>query len=89
MKIYLLSLAAGVLVGMIYAALNVRSPAPPIVALVGLLGILIGEQILPVSRQLLSGERVSLSWLKTTCHQHVFGQLPANTGASKGSPPPA
>ena len=44
MKIYLMSLSVGVLVGVIYSLLNVRSPAPPVVALVGLLGILIGEQ---------------------------------------------
>jgi XapX domain-containing protein len=45
MRVYLLSLGAGLLVGVIYSLLNVRSPAPPVVALVGLLGILIGEQI--------------------------------------------
>ena len=51
---YLLSLAAGVLVGVIYNLLDVRSPAPPAIALVGLLGMLAGEQLLPVSRQLLA-----------------------------------
>ena len=51
---YLLSLAAGVLVGVIYNLLDVRSPAPPAVALVGLLGMLAGEQLLPVSRQLIA-----------------------------------
>jgi XapX domain-containing protein len=45
MRPYLIALAAGLLVGVIYALLRVRSPAPPLVALVGLLGILIGEQI--------------------------------------------
>jgi XapX domain-containing protein len=35
------SLAAGLL-GVIYSLLNVRSPAPLLVALLGLLGILIG-----------------------------------------------
>jgi XapX domain-containing protein len=45
MRVYLLSLGAGLLVGIIYSPLNVRSPAPPMVALVGLFGILIGEQI--------------------------------------------
>ena len=45
MRSYLIALAAGLLVGVIYALLRVRSPAPPLVALVGLLGILIGEQI--------------------------------------------
>ena len=44
MKPYLISLAAGVLIGVIYGLLNVRSPAPPYVALLGLLGILLGEQ---------------------------------------------
>jgi len=39
MKTYLLSAGAGILVGVIYSLLNVRSPAPPLVALVGLLGI--------------------------------------------------
>jgi XapX domain-containing protein len=44
MKALLLSLAAGLLVGVIYGLLNVRSPAPPYIALLGLLGILLGEQ---------------------------------------------
>jgi XapX domain-containing protein len=50
MRVYLLSLGAGLLVGVVYSLLNVRSPAPPVVALVGLFGILIGEQIMPVAR---------------------------------------
>lgn len=45
MRSYLTAMAAGLLVGVIYGLLRVRSPAPPLVALVGLLGILIGEQI--------------------------------------------
>ena len=40
---YLLSLGAGLAVGIAYALVGVRSPAPPIIALVGLLGILAGE----------------------------------------------
>ncbi|MBK5013157.1 MULTISPECIES: DUF1427 family protein [Pantoea] len=38
----LLSLAAGVLIGVLYGLLKVRSPAPPAIALVGLLGMLLG-----------------------------------------------
>jgi len=53
MKIYIVSLGVGVLVGVIYAVLNVRSPAPPLVALLGLLGMLAGEQIIPMARQLI------------------------------------
>jgi len=44
MRTYLVSLGAGLLVGVVYSLLNVRSPAPPVVALVGLLGMLIGEE---------------------------------------------
>lgn len=44
MKPYLVSLAIGLLVGGLYALLRVRSPAPPVIALVGLLGMLAGEQ---------------------------------------------
>lgn len=50
MTSYLLSLGAGVLVGIGYSPLGVRSPAPPVMALVGLAGILAGEQILPVAK---------------------------------------
>ena len=44
-KAYFISLAVGALVGVIYALLNTRSPAPPIIALLGLLGMLIGESV--------------------------------------------
>lgn len=39
MKTYLLSAGVGLLVGALYAIMHVRSPAPPMVALVGLCGI--------------------------------------------------
>lgn len=52
MKPYLLSLGAGLVVGIVYHLLNVRSPAPPVVALVGLFGILLGEQIIPVAKRI-------------------------------------
>jgi XapX domain-containing protein len=55
MRLYLASLGAGLLVGVIYSLMNVRSPAPPVVALVGLLGILAGEQVVPLARQMLAG----------------------------------
>lgn len=44
MKAYVLSLGAGILIGVIYRFMSVRSPAPPLIALIGLLGILIGEE---------------------------------------------
>ena len=41
---YCVSLLMGLAVGMAYGLVQVRSPAPPLIALVGLLGILVGEQ---------------------------------------------
>jgi XapX domain-containing protein len=81
MKMYLLSLAAGLLVGVIYGVLNVRSPAPPIIALVGLLGILLGEQAVPLVKRMLSPEPVSAAWLKQECVPSIFGGLPVGTTA--------
>jgi len=40
---YLLSLLIGTAVGVAYALLGIRSPAPPLVALLGLLGMVLGE----------------------------------------------
>jgi XapX domain-containing protein len=56
MKAYLLSLGAGLVVGIVYHLLNVRSPAPPVVALIGLLGILLGEQVIPVAKRIAGGK---------------------------------
>ncbi len=76
MKIYLLSLAAGLLVGVIYSLLDIRSPAPPLVALIGLLGILAGEQIIPVGKQLLAGAPLHIAWHTAKSASHIFGELP-------------
>ncbi len=82
MKIYLLSLAVGLLVGIIYGVLNVRSPAPPVIALIGLLGILLGEQIPPLLRHFMAKEPVAVSW-SAQIKPHVFGHM------SKAETPPA
>src|ERR1700733_10658073 len=44
MKALLLSFGVGLVVGVIYGVIRVKSPAPPIVALLGLLGMVLGEQ---------------------------------------------
>jgi len=59
MKPYLIALVVGLLIGGIYSLLGVRSPAPPAVALIGLLGILLGEQTVPVIRRALAGNVVA------------------------------
>ena len=72
MKPYLISLAAGVLVGIVYGLLGVRSPAPPTIALIGLLGILLGEQVPPIARRLVRGESVT-AYVTTDCAEQVLG----------------
>ena len=69
---YLLSAGAGILVGVIYALIGVRSPAPPTIALIGLLGMLVGEQVVPVVKRLVAGEPV-LAFIQTDCARHVLG----------------
>ena len=76
MNVYVVSLGAGVLVGVIYGLLSVRSPAPPVIALVGLAGILIGEQLVPLAKRLLAGDTPTVSEVKQDCREHMFGQLP-------------
>ncbi len=76
MRTYLVSLSAGLLVGIVYSLLNVRSPAPPVVALVGLLGILVGEQIIPLARHMLEGSHLAAAWRQSHCTSHIFGLLP-------------
>jgi XapX domain-containing protein len=55
LKDYLVSFIVGVGVGLLYAFIRVKSPVRPLVALIGLLGIVIGEQIggrlLPLVRE--------------------------------------
>ena len=48
----------------------------------GLLGILIGEQVVPVANRLLSGEPVNTSWLSSECAPHVLGELPSGPRSS-------
>jgi XapX domain-containing protein len=50
MRQALISLILGLAVGVLYGLLRVRSPAPPLVALVGLLGMLAGERVATLVR---------------------------------------
>jgi XapX domain-containing protein len=50
MRSYLASLILGLAVGVVYGLVKVRSPAPPAIALLGLLGMLAGEQAISLVR---------------------------------------
>jgi len=46
------------------------------VALVGLFGILIGEQIIPVAKHMLDGSNPAAAWRQSHGTPHIFGLLP-------------
>jgi len=62
---YLISLAAGFVVGLLYCLVRVQSPAPPLIALVGLLGIVLGEHTIPMVRAHLFPDSVQVQQLET------------------------
>jgi len=77
-----ISLVAGVLVGTNYGQLEVYSPALPVVALIGLLGILIGDQVVPAVQRLMTGQPVSATWVKK-CGPNIFGEWPTNPSGNR------
>jgi XapX domain-containing protein len=84
MKPYLLSLCAGLLVGVVYSLLGVKSPAPPVIALMGLLGILLGEQIVPVARRVFAGQPAKEA-VVAVCTEPVLGRLPGDDAAQRSA----
>ncbi|MCA1326768.1 DUF1427 family protein [Herbaspirillum sp. alder98] len=77
MKPYLISLLMGAIAGVLYYALQIQSPAPPIIALLGLLGMLIGEQVVPAVRRKMAGEPLTAAWFHTECVPKITGAPPA------------
>lgn len=82
-SLYLVSIGVGLLVGILYALLKVRSPAPPAIALLGLLGMLVGEQLVPITARVFNGEPITLAWLAEECVPRVMGtEKPPSTNDS-------
>jgi XapX domain-containing protein len=88
LNVYVVSLLAGTLAGVLYGLLGVRSPAPPVVALVGLLGLLVGEQIVTLGKRLARGDAITRSWLVHECAPQVTGvPAPAPTAVPPKNTP--
>lgn len=86
--VYLISLGAGMLAGVLYGLINVRSPAPPAIALVGLLGMLVGEQVVPVAKRVIEGVPLTRAWFASECQSKITGvqaSASANTEATDAS----
>ena len=68
---YLVSLVMGLAVGIAYGLVQVRSPAPPLIALIGLLGMVLGEQAIDMAKRHVS------PWPQTSIEQstdHTLGR---------------
>lgn len=63
MKDLLISFAVGAIVGLLYGVIKVKSPAPPIIALLGLLGMVLGEQV----GGWVHSKRVNVAHAASTC----------------------
>lgn len=74
-KPYAISLGIGLLVGTLYAFLNTRSPAPPVIALLGLLGMLIGETVVSWAKNRMTAEVAAAHCL----HAKTFAEVKADT----------
>lgn len=82
MKAYVASAIAGLLAGAVYAFADIRSPAPPLLGLVGLVAILLGEQLPSLIRRGRPGETAAHAWL----HQigtHMLGELSKDRRADR------
>lgn len=86
MKPYILSALAGILAGVVYHLMGVQSPAPPAIALMGLLGMLAGEQILPLAKRMSCGSKLGAAWREAKCGEHMFGPLPSARPAAHARP---
>jgi XapX domain-containing protein len=76
MKSYFISLAIGIFVGAIYGFIRVRSPAPPLIALIGLLGMLAGEQVPLLIKQVLHHGRPTLTWVEERADKPAIDEQP-------------
>ena len=78
---YLISLAAGFVVGLLYCLVRVQSPAPPLIALAGLLGIVLGEHTIPVVRAHLFPASVQVQQLETPASAKTAPAADPRSGA--------
>jgi XapX domain-containing protein len=81
MRSYLASLILGVAVGVVYGLVKVRSPAPPAIALLGLLGMLAGEQAISFARSHVFKSDVQLS----ASHDRGEAAMADDAGGSEGN----
>ena len=68
---YLISLGVGMGIGLIYWLLKVQSPAPPLIALAGLLGMVLGEHAIPVVKAQLFAQTPTVEVTQSDKEHHA------------------
>jgi XapX domain-containing protein len=76
---YIISLGVGFGVGLLYWLLKVQSPAPPLIALAGLLGMVLGEHAIPA---------VKAQFLAQTPTSQVADQMKSSAAKKVVTPGP-
>ncbi|MDH2066975.1 DUF1427 family protein [Pantoea sp. GD03673] len=76
LKSCVISLTAGLLAGVIYALIDVNAPAPPVIALLGLSGMLVGEQIIPLVKRLWCRQPMTRKAFCEACLPKITGTPP-------------
>jgi len=85
MKVLFVSFAVGLSVGVLYGVIRVKSPAPPIVALLGLLGMVLGEQ----AGGWILAKKISLTHAASVCLVAKHWDQPTTAQAAVEPQPPA
>jgi XapX domain-containing protein len=78
MKVLFISFVVGLFVGVLYGVIRVKSPAPPIVALLGLLGMVLGEQL----GSWILAKKVTLTHSASVCLVAKHGDQPVTAQAA-------
>ncbi|TDY22850.1 XapX domain-containing protein [Paraburkholderia sp. BL6665CI2N2] len=78
---YIISLGVGFGVGLLYWLLKVQSPAPPLIALAGLLGMVLGEHAIPVVKAQFFAQTTAVQVAERQPGSPA--QKPATPGATK------
>lgn len=85
---YIISLGVGFGVGLLYWLLKVQSPAPPLIALAGLLGMVLGEHAIPVVKAQFFAQaaevQVAGKAVSATASEATLSANPANASSAKG-----
>ncbi|WP_020066117.1 DUF1427 family protein [Paraburkholderia caledonica] len=85
---YIISLGVGFGVGLLYWLLKVQSPAPPLIALAGLLGMVLGEHAIPVVKAQLFPQSAAVEAASPSSTLPVAAPMP-DSSAQKSRARPA